>query len=351
MIDAWEHGQGAPTYIQLETLAYKVYRRPIAIFYFPAPPEEATLEKSFRTMPSETLRQVSVPVRLMLRKAQIMQINLSELLEGNNPAKRHILKDLELPRGLPIADIAIRTRQFLGVSYDQQLSWDSAETAVKAWRTALAEHGLFVFKNAFKDDSVSGFCLYDPEFPIIYLNNSTPFTRQVFTLFHELGHLLMGVGGIDTRIDDYLDTMAESARQVEILCNSFAAEILLPQKLFRAETKDCDVSEAEIARLAKKYSISREVVLRKFLDDDRVDNQTYNRWVAAWGKGRRGKDGDGGDYYNTQGAYLGQAYINLVLGQYRRDKISLESTADFLDIKAKYVGKMEARFEKGATAE
>ena len=38
-IEAWESDSpAAPTYAQLETLAYDVYKRPIALFFFPEPP-------------------------------------------------------------------------------------------------------------------------------------------------------------------------------------------------------------------------------------------------------------------------------------------------------------------------
>lgn len=35
---AWEAGKAAPTYPQLEKLAYIVYRRPLAAFFLPEPP-------------------------------------------------------------------------------------------------------------------------------------------------------------------------------------------------------------------------------------------------------------------------------------------------------------------------
>ena len=39
-VKAWEKGESAPTYVQLETLAYRIYKRPIAIFFFPEAPDE-----------------------------------------------------------------------------------------------------------------------------------------------------------------------------------------------------------------------------------------------------------------------------------------------------------------------
>ncbi|CAN5781353.1 hypothetical protein BH20ACI3_BH20ACI3_16560 [soil metagenome] len=32
-IAAWEAGEASPTYVQLETLAYKVYKRPLTVFF------------------------------------------------------------------------------------------------------------------------------------------------------------------------------------------------------------------------------------------------------------------------------------------------------------------------------
>ena len=34
-IEEWEAGTSSPTYPQLEKLAYDIYKRPIAIFFFP----------------------------------------------------------------------------------------------------------------------------------------------------------------------------------------------------------------------------------------------------------------------------------------------------------------------------
>ena len=46
-----------------------------------------------------------------------------------------------------------------------------------------------MFKDSFKADDVSGLCLCDEEYPVILLNNKMSFTRQIFTVFHEIYHL------------------------------------------------------------------------------------------------------------------------------------------------------------------
>ncbi len=69
------------------------------------------------------------------------------------------------------------------------------DDALKLWRRAIEAHGVFVFKDSFKQGAISGFCLRHDEFPIILINNSTTKTRQTFSLLHEL-FLLFNRSGI-----------------------------------------------------------------------------------------------------------------------------------------------------------
>jgi len=115
-----------------------------------------------------------------------MQLNLEELCEGVNPARRQLLRDLPFNISAPVTELAESVREFLKIELNTQLQWKSNEQALKAWRSAIEECGIFVFKDAFKLKAISGFCLYDERFPLIYVNNSRPVTPSIFTLLHEL---------------------------------------------------------------------------------------------------------------------------------------------------------------------
>lgn len=134
-----------------------------------------------------------------------MQINLAELNEGTNPSKNLIIRDLKFSPNTSIDDIAAAVRSYLGVSIEELASWKSVDEALDSWREILAARaGVYVFKDAFHAPNYFGFCLYDTEFPVIYINNSATKSRQIFTLFHELGHLLFHTSGIDILNDSYL---------------------------------------------------------------------------------------------------------------------------------------------------
>ena len=73
-VSAWERGESAPTYIQLEKLAYQVFKRPIALFFFPDPPREKTPKQSFRTLPEQEISSITRRLRFLIRRARAMQI-------------------------------------------------------------------------------------------------------------------------------------------------------------------------------------------------------------------------------------------------------------------------------------
>ena len=128
-----------------------------------------------------------------------MQINLAELNDNLNPAARQIIRDLTFSPDSAGVEMAAKVRKYLDIDLNTQFHWKNTDLAFKAWRRLLDRHGVFIFKEAFKDDAISGFCIHDKRFSVIYINNSKPDTRQIFTLFHELAHLLLGTGGINTR--------------------------------------------------------------------------------------------------------------------------------------------------------
>lgn len=350
-IEAWERGEASPTYIQLESLAYEIYKRPIALFFFPEIPEEEAVERTFRTLPEQELQRMPPRILYLLRRARVFQLNLAELYDDVNPASRHILRDLDFAPSVAVTEMAQQVRSYLGIDLAQQQSWDDADDALKRWRTVLEDHGVFVFKDSFNspgkknEDSVesafSGFCLYDTDFPVIYVNNNKAKHRQIFTLFHELAHLLMHTGGVDTRQDDYIDNLTGNSRRIEILCNQFAAEFLVPSGDFRARLAGKPIHDREIGEWAGLYGVSRETILRRLLDWGRVSQQEYEEKTRQWRKERRESSGSGGNYYLTRGAYLGERYVEAVFSNYHQGKVSLEQAADYLDIKTRNVAGME----------
>jgi Zn-dependent peptidase ImmA (M78 family) len=339
----WENGNASPSYSQLEKLAYKIFKRPLALFFFPEPPEEETPRQSFRTLPRQEIDRMKPAMLHLIREAMALRENLKELYDNANPAKQKIFIDLEIKSSDSVPDVAKEVRRYLGSSRNEQYALQSDEDALKYWRNLLEEHGIFIFKDAFKDDEISGFCLYDNVFPIIYINNSQAKTRQIFTLFHELAHLLFRTGGVDLRHDDFVRRMSGSNKQIEVFCNNFAGEFLVPSEDIQQYLHNESVNDNLLSTLAKRYSVSREVILRKCLDLDYVSQAFYESRVREWETESPGKkkSSSGGDYYRTQKAYLGDRYIETSFSKYYQGVISKSQLSDYLGIKEDKVLKFE----------
>ena len=147
-IAAWEAGEAFPTYPQLERLADR-FKMPIAVFFFPEPPDLPPISESFRTLPAAEFAQFPRRVQFLLRKASALQINLSELCQGQDPADRLIARDLEFPANVSLEAMAREVREYIGISLEEQSSWATDDDALKNWRQALSDIGVFVFKDAF----------------------------------------------------------------------------------------------------------------------------------------------------------------------------------------------------------
>ena len=337
-IAEWENGEDGPSYPQLERLAEK-FRVPVAVFFFPEPPALPPIEESFRTLGPAQFELIPPRIRLLLRKALTFQMGLEELNFGRNPAKRLITRDLSFQPSDDVDLIAAQVREYLGVTMDQQFGWGDAETALEIWRQSLIDAGVYVFKDQFRDGGYSGFCLYHDEFPIICLNNTTAKTRQIFTLFHELAHLLFHTSGVDTPTDDYIDDLSPDDRSIEIICNRMAARLLVPDNVFERAFAGSTPNEAAAAELAQLFSVSREFIYRKFLDRDLITGEEYEAAAKRWAAEKKG--GSGGDHYYTKITYLGPEYITLAFQRYYQNQIDANQLADYLDTKPKNLTRLE----------
>ena len=345
VIEAWESGSAFPTFNQLERLADTVFKRPVAVFFFSAPPEEPPIDRDFRTLPSWEFERLDRDTRLAIREAMAYQISLAELSGGQGPEPEALITHQLASRILRApSELAAEARDILGVSLAAQQSWRSADEAFKAWRRALEDSGVWVFKRSLDQRAISGFCLHHSVYPLILVNNSTPHTRQVFTLFHELAHLLYGVSSI-TRIDSrWVDRLEGDAKAIEVRCNEFAGEFLMPVASFPWNEVDLADLDQSTARIAELYSVSREVVLRRLVDRGRVSQAVYERKAQEWAieaQEARQRSGSGGSYYANQATYLSGAFLDLGFSQYRAGNVTRADLADHFGMRAETVGRLE----------
>ncbi|MCE2400064.1 XRE family transcriptional regulator [Candidatus Poribacteria bacterium] len=353
-----ESGDRALTYVQLETLADK-YKRPVALFFLPDPPEEPIFEENV-TLRSTDVKKLKPRTLFLFRQAYSRQLSLMELNNQKNPSEDLIYRDLQLlPSDITLNnqnafELAEKSRAYLDISVEMQSNWENEKIALENWRYHIQEKGIFVFKDAFKDELVDGFCLMHEEFPVIYLNNSRPSVRQIFTLIHELGHVLVGKNGITP---DIIGSIKIESADLESFCNQFASEFLVPTKDFEKRLIFSEYDDVVIQKLAKFYNVSRPVILLKLINIGILPQEIYNQKVKNWAdqyeyqKRNEGgiKKSGGGDYYNTHLTYLGLKYANLAFEKFHQELCSIEKLSDYLNVKVGNLEILEDRlFRKAA---
>lgn len=129
-----------------------------------------------------------------------------------------------------------------------------------------------------------------------------------------------------------------------MLCNRFAADVLVPESSFSSE--DLTASDANVELLARRYRVSREVILRRLLDRAVISEQFYRAKVKQWAADyfERSEEDDtesGGNYYATQASYLSDAFARLAFRSYYDGSISLEELARHLNLKISSVSGLE----------
>lgn len=336
----WEKGEKGLSYTTLSNLAHKYFKIPVAVFFFPKPPDIEDPVKKFRRLPEHEFEKLSIDTRRKILLAQTYQESLFEIVDESINLKT-IHKDLN-PRNYPLKKFASEIRKYLGMALDAQFRFKRQDEAFKAWRLALEQAGIFTFKDSFKDRAISGFCLIDEEYPVIMINNSNSFTRQTFTLLHELGHILFGVNGITDIDESYVEHMNTSDRKIEVFCNRLASEVLVPTTAFKPDVELFkDEGFDVIPELANKYSVSREVILRRLLDQKAVSEAEYVKMSAEWNKDylRQKKEVSGGNWYLTHISYVGESFSKIAFEQYRRKKFDKATLANHLNIKARNLNK------------
>lgn len=339
-IKNWEEGRDSPTYVQLEKLAYEIYKKPLAIFFFPEPPDNININKSFRTIAEYELLDIEPKFKLLIDKAYSYQLNIKDLTNNINPSTNFLLNNLNFNYEDTTLDMVNSLRKYLDITIDEQKKWKSTVKALELWINKLENVGIFVFREAFKNDTYSGFCLYDNKIPIIYINNSKSKSRQIFTLFHELAHILFNTSGIDSK--NYFDYFQGPEEIIERHCNQFAGEFLIPIESFKNDIKNLKLNDVNFEKLSKLYSVSKEAILRKFLNLQLITNSYYEEKSEQWNHEyleiqKKKKQNGGPKPHHKANIYLSNTYKDIVIQDYLNKKLSIEQASNYFNIQSKYL--------------
>lgn len=331
----YENGVDFPSYSKLEALA-SLYNRPLLYFFFKSAPTEDKLYVAFRSVENQTGRILDMQIRTMIEKADWYRQNLSDIFQNNPPVRfTELLWEDKIDTG---EKLLCWLREKIELSIDKQKKeFVRVDRFLEYIREQLYNIGIYIFKDSFKSDDVSGLCLYDNNFPVILLNNKTSFTRQVFTIFHEVYHLFC------KEADVYYPNHNEEKE-----CDRFASEFLIPSNDFALKLSNYDSLEDEnlIEDLAKEYNVSPSAIAYRLLSQGKISKEFYLS-IQEDGIRKVNSATSGGNFYFTKMSYLGRPYLKKVFSEYYSGKISVITVGKYTGLKTSHISKLTSNMFGG----
>jgi Zn-dependent peptidase ImmA (M78 family)/transcriptional regulator with XRE-family HTH domain len=339
----WETGEEQPSIPQLRKLG-EAYRRPLAVFFLPTPPTDFDPQREFRRLPGLPVEKESPEMRVALRMALFRRQAALDLFErlGERlpeiPALAHPQEQAE--------EVGRRIRQLLSVSWDSQLQWASAYGALNEWRSRIERLGILVFQTG--DVSLKemrGTSIPHGPLPLILLNNSDSPLGRVFTLLHELAHILLSNGGHRTSAMESRSLPED--RRLEVLSNGFAAAALMPREDFLQESRSHPGAlvgdEGSLRHFANRIKVSPEAILRRLVSLRRIPASVYRQKRRVWqSKPWFGlRESSGGPPIEVRiVSSLGRPFTSLVIDAYHRNAVSSGDVVDFLGVQLKHLNRV-----------
>ncbi len=315
--ELWVDGEASPTLKQLESFATRTHT-PLGYFFLEQPPVEAVPLPDFRTVADDLVEHPSPDLLSTVYVCQARQewYRNHQLMNREEPLS--FVGSME--EETPIEEAARRLSDLLdwdSGTRDQARSRGDALTSLRERAESL---GLLVMisgivgsntRRKLDPKEFRGFTLADPYAGLIFVNGSESKAAQVFTLVHEMAHLLLGASGLDD-----LEPRSEQRHTVERWCNRVAAEVLVPMVEFR----DVFVPDAELRvqlqPLAERFRVSTQVIIGRireagYLSWDRYMEELGIEKMRVAAIATTG--GSGGNFYYTKPVQISKRFASEVV--------------------------------------
>lgn len=237
-------------------------------------------------------------------------------------------------------EVGLKLKEFLKISY--KLS-KNANDYLKRLKIILENNGILVSsskvlkntQNRLNLSDFRGFALYDDNAPLIFINGNDSTVAQIFTLCHELGHIVLGQSGVS-------DVVKNNTKKIEKWCNEFAANILMPKNDV-IDTFDQYINISQFLQDATKmFHVSANALLLRIYNLNLIDKDTFDK---EWAKAKalykeyleslqesNGKSS--GNYYKTVNSRLSHRLLQSLISSTSVGKTTFRDAAYLLGLKS-----------------
>jgi Zn-dependent peptidase ImmA (M78 family)/transcriptional regulator with XRE-family HTH domain len=313
-----ERGNANLTLRQAERAA-KVYERPLALLFAPAPPEEEPQDAQFRRLPGAPeppWPSEMIGLSRRVRERQAATADLLDLLD-EEPAWPAVWDSLRIPPN----DAAGAIRERLGISIEEQASWrdHAGYVPLRHWIDAVEGLGILVVQDgSLPVDVMRGFVSLDPLVPAIVVNTQDDPRSRVFTMIHELGHLYQAERFELPNIEQWLEQFAGDVLMPRLALASALQTIRIPDGLRRFDL------------VALQFGVTPRAAVVRAVREQLISQDEANAILNRIGDRGPRTTGGGGNYYWTQLARLSPTYTRLVFAALENQSVTYAAASSLL---------------------
>ena len=198
-------------------------------------------------------------------------------------------------------------------------------------------HGYKLLRYPLGESADLGFTLMKDNDTVIFTNTCSRLSREIFTLAHEIGHVILHMDQDASFIDDSITISGRSADLKEREANYFAACLLMPADeverfldLQMESFNENGFSAMDIARIMSEFNVSFDTALNRLeslgkinanerlkLDSERIEKRVGNLLRSVGGNSRLNAPSNDID--------MPYEYIDYVIYNYNHNAIPKET--------------------------
>ena len=351
----WESGEIKPTVKQLRKLA-NVYKRPLAAFYLDKPPKDFDVIKDYRRISADECIEKSPELLLEIRKAKYKRQLALQLADEANISIPSF--ELSARKTDNVEKLSEGIRDFWGINLKTQFLWKEKYEALRNWKNAFEKKGVLILQSSgIPVNMMRGFSISYNKLPVIVINGTDSPRGRIFTMMHELGHLIIHSEGLCNDFSYYRKGESEII-DTEVFCNNLAGNILVPsyalekENIIRDRSQNYEWTNDDLIQLSNKYNVSNETILRRILLIGKTTVPYYKKKKIEFDKIYKElseKKPEGFPPPDKKSiANNGMLLISLAFDAYYKNKIPVNKLTDYLDVKIKYLNNIEEYAIKNA---
>lgn len=173
---------------------------------------------------------------------------------------------------------AYQLRNYFGFTFEEQRKSKSRRQLFLLLRKLIESKGVLLAQyNGVELETARGISVYFDIIPIIGVNITDHAPAMSFTAIHELVHLTQRASTVCNQMG------TNTISKEEVFCNAVAGEFLVPRADLIRILKDDDPLSLEVTeKIASMFSVSRDVISRRFYDLGFIDKRQYESMLEFY---------------------------------------------------------------------